>query len=257
MLILLNMHYSNKNNSLRLNLDSSGIGLIEYMVVIALIIFATLAAIYFFGTSSSDKFETIGSAINGSKTAGDDTEELQTEELTECGDNLCNPETESCEICPTDCECDLPVCNNDMPCMPCTRLQPDCSCAKDDSVGGCLQLGEVCVNGTCRSSDPCLGVICGPCHNCEDGDCLVADWVGGCAIDQGCSDGLCISTIPTCDGVICPPCQSCSVGRCTVTDQLNNCGPCNRCDGGACISDNIVGGCETGEYCLDGNCVSS
>ena len=276
------MHHIHKHNTLECNHSARGVGIVEYMTVIALIIFAVFATLYFFGSSSSEKFDTVGSAINGNTTAGALLEENITEELSECGNNICNTESETCKTCPADCKCLQLPCENALPCLPCFRLQADCSCIQDDNAGGCIKLGEVCVNGTCTNSDPCLGVICEACHACEDGDCIVANGAGGCPNDDICIYGEC-SKRRTCPHA-CPPCMSCNanLGECEINDALNNCGPClscengicvndpsnncpmscdnfdcgpcSRCEGGACTADDAVGGCEEGMACVGGTC---
>ena len=75
--------------------------------------------------------------------------------------------------------------------------------------------------------DPCAGVVCGACQQCQGGNC-----VSVCPAGTVCIGGSCQV----------PP----SVDPCTGVQ----CGPCQACQNGACVD-----ACPAGYVCQNGECV--
>lgn len=88
--------------------------------------------------------------------------------------------------------------------------------------------------------DPCAGVVCGKCLQCDEGVCVADPAQNGapCGGAMVCSNGGCIQS-DGCANVQCGACLKCTGGVC-VADPLQNQSPCGSglvCQNGGCVPD--------------------
>lgn len=151
-----------------------------------------------------------------------------------CGDQFCDPLTESCQTCQADCDvcpyCGDGSCNGTETCMLCALdcevcagcgdsicdgPTETCATCPQDCVDGCQ--GAVCGDGSCNGTDSCSNCeqdcgICAP--SCGDGMCNGSEDCGTCEQDCGacaecpndsCGAGeSCISCAQDCGECTCP-----------------------------------------------------
>jgi len=126
--------------------------------------------------------------------------------------------------------------------------------------------GDVCVDGTCATPDPCDGIVCDdPPENtcsetgervthedgvCAEGECTYAPSSTPCPAEEICDAGACIPD--PCTGVICddPPEDTCSETGERVTHEDEG-----VCDDGACTYVPVPTPCSADEICAAGACI--
>ena len=151
-----------------------------------------------------------------------------------CGDQICDPLTETCQDCQADCGicpfCGDGMCNGDETCMLCAldcEVCPGCgdgvcdgqseTCANcpQDCTEGCNEpsCGDMSCNGdeTCQTCEQDCG-MCAP--SCGDGECNGGEDCGSCEQDCGAcancpnnscdADESCVSCPEDCGGCTCP-----------------------------------------------------
>ena len=121
-----------------------------------------------------------------------------------CGDQACDPLSESCQDCPADCGacvfCGDQACNGDEDCITCAldcgvcpgcgdgtcAAGEDCNTCPQDCTEGCN--GPSCGDGQCSGGEDCISCeqdcgMCGPL--CGDGSCNNGETCNSCAQDCG------------------------------------------------------------------------
>jgi hypothetical protein len=199
-------------------------------------------------------------------------------EVCNCLDDDCDGTTDedpspSDDICPGgatcvpgSCQCAFGCVESEFPCPVGKKcdIENRCSEASDEPYKLCNVAGD-CANGTCDEAkfcvnDPCFDVTCAP----VNGNLTTCQPKAGFPNESECVD-IC-SLINDGDATAFPPCPSgfvclgsageCRPNNCTTFPDM--CTESQSCVNGTCVSNPCTGvTCETGKYCIGGECVPS
>ncbi|PRQ05251.1 hypothetical protein [Enhygromyxa salina] len=165
-----------------------------------------------------------------------------------CGDQVCDPLTESCQTCQADCDvcpyCGDGTCNGSEDCMQCAQdceVCPGCGDDICDPQETCATCPQDCTNGCGESI--CGDMICNgadTCQNCEQ-DC------GMCA--PACGDGMCngAENCGSCEQD-CGACANCPNNSCGDDESCISC----PADCGACTCPCVNNNPEFNNFCHHG-----
>jgi hypothetical protein len=145
-----------------------------------------------------------------------------------CGDQFCDPLTESCQTCQADCDecpyCGDGMCNGEEDCMLCAL---DCEVCPGCGDGMCMGPDETCASCPQDCTENCEDPFCG------DGSCNGNE---GCTIRQQDCEQDCGICGPVCPDGECNGPESC--GTCP-----QDCGECVGCPDNSCGADESCVSC--------------
>lgn len=171
---------------------------------------------------------------------------------TECVQEVSASE-ERCDALDND--CDGLVDEDPESLCPPGQVCQDGTCRTTCFEGGC-PAGQVCIDGVRCVDEGCEDVSCPEGQRCQAGACVDACTGVICPAGQSCRAGLCVDL---CEGLTCDDCTVCKAGTCAPRCQFTSCPAGETCtEDGRCIENACVGvTCPTGTYCQGGNCVDA